>query len=144
MNGQEVTEAIRRSEVSDSAHKIAKVPGVRKQLVSQQRRIAEQTQSLVTEGRDQGTVVFPQATYKFYLDASPQCRAQRRWQELQAKNQNITLDEVLAAQQQRDQRDTNRDVSPLRVPEDAIVIDTTNMTIEEVVETLYQYVKGER
>jgi cytidylate kinase len=144
LNDREVTEAIRSPEVTASAHKIAGNPAIREQLVIQQRNIARQNHSLVTEGRDQGTVVFPLADFKFYLDAKPECRAERRWRELKRKNPDLSFEEILDSQQQRDQRDSTRAVAPLQVARGAIVIDTTDMTIEEVVDCLYCHVKGER
>lgn len=144
VNGKDITEAIRRPQVTAAAHLVASNPAIRAQLVVKQRDIARQHPSLVTEGRDQGTVVFPQADYKFYLDASPECRAKRRWQELKQKNLDLSFEEILHSQQQRDQRDSTRTVAPLKPAEEAVVIDTTHMTIEEVVDYLYNYVKGKR
>jgi cytidylate kinase len=141
LNGRDVTEEIRSPEITENAHKIAAQARLRKLLVEQQRRIAEQAGSLVTEGRDQGTVAFPDARIKFYLDAKPDCRARRRWEQMKQSGSDISYQEVLANQQQRDQRDRTRQNSPLQIPENAIVIDTTDITIEQVVETLYQRVK---
>lgn len=141
LNGRDVTEEIRSPEITENAHKIAAQARLRKLLVEQQRRIAEQAGSLVTEGRDQGTVAFPDARIKFYLDAEPDCRARRRWEQMKQSGSDISYQEVLANQQQRDQRDRTRQNSPLQIPENAIVIDTTDITIEQVVETLYQRVK---
>jgi len=141
LNGRDVTEEIRSHEVTENAHKIAAQARLRKLLVVQQRQIAEQAGSLVAEGRDQGTIVFPDAPVKFYLDADPACRARRRWEQIKSSGSDISCQEVLAEQQQRDQRDRTRKNSPLQVPANAIVIDTTDMSIEQVVETLYQHVK---
>jgi CMP/dCMP kinase len=141
LNGCDVTEAIRSDEVTENAHKIAGQSRLRSLLVEQQRQIADQIGSLVTEGRDQGTVAFPDARFKFYLDADPQCRAQRRWEQMKRSGVELSCQEVLAKQQQRDQRDQTRQDSPLQVPEGAIVIDTSDMTLDQVVETLYQRVK---
>jgi len=141
LNGRDVTEEIRSHEITENAHKIASQPQLRKLLVEQQHRIAEQSGSLVTEGRDQGTIAFPNARIKFYLDADPACRARRRWAQIKSSGSDISCQEVLAKQQQRDQRDRTRQNGPLQVHEGAIVIDTTNLTFEQVVETLYQRVK---
>ena len=141
LNGRDVTEDIRSHEITENAYKIAGRPRLRELLVDQQRRIAEQAGSLVAEGRDQGTVVFPDARIKFFLDADPACRARRRWEQIKSAGADITCQEVLANQQRRDRRDRIRQNSPLQVPENDIVIDTTDMSIEQVVETLYQYVK---
>lgn len=143
LNGEDVTEAIRTPEITQLAYKIAQVESVREILVAQQRQIAAQSDGLVTEGRDQGTVAFSGADIKFYLDATPACRARRRWRQYQeAKTKaNLSYEEVLSAQQQRDRRDAGRSISPLKVPQGSIIVDTTEMTIEEVVEKLYRYVK---
>lgn len=142
LNDRDVTEAIRAPEVTDSAHKVASLQAVREILVAQQRQIAAETRLLVAEGRDQGTVVFPQADFKFYLDAAPACRARRRWRQLKRSESraNISYQEVLSAQRQRDQRDAGRSVSPMKIPPGAIVIDTTDMTIEQVVQEIYRHV----
>ena len=140
LDGRDVTEAIRSSEVTDQSHNLARLTKVREQLVRQQQAIARKLGSLVTEGRDQGTVVFPQANFKFYLDATPECRAKRRWNQLQANGADVNYDKILAAQKLRDQRDQSRTIGPLKPAPDAHIIDTTDMTIEQVVETLYQRV----
>jgi len=158
LDGREVTEAIREPKVTDQAHKLAKLPGVRQQLVARQQRIAGQVGSLVTEGRDQGTVVFPEAKFKFYLDATPQCRARRRLEQLQQQKQqtqgargeapgcreenDISYEQILAAQQLRDRRDATRQAGPLKAPADAIVIDTTGMSVDQVVESLIHKITG--
>jgi len=143
VNGQVVTDAIRAPEVTEQAHKIARIPGIRRIMVQRQREIAARSPGVVAEGRDQGTVVFSDADFKFYLDADAECRAHRRWRQLQdtPAGKGLSYPEILAAQQQRDSRDKNRLVSPLKVPPDARVIDTTKMTIDQVVQTLYQHVK---
>ncbi|MCP4711214.1 MAG: (d)CMP kinase, partial [Planctomycetes bacterium] len=142
VNGQVVTDAIRASRVTEQAHKIARILEVRQILVQRQRAIADQGPGVVTEGRDQGTVVFCDADFKFYLDADAECRAQRRWLQVKdtAAGKGQSYQEILTAQIERDNRDKNRSVSPLKVPPDARIIDTTKMTIDQVVQTLYQYV----
>jgi len=143
LNGRDVTEGIRSPRVTEQAHYLAGQPALRRGLVEQQRRIAQQCGGLVTEGRDQGTVAFPQAQWKFYLDADPAERARRRWRQRQEKGETVALEEVLAAQQQRDRRDLTRAVGPLRVPDGALVIDTTHLTVAQVVDTLYRHVVGQ-
>ncbi|MCK4627570.1 MAG: (d)CMP kinase [Sedimentisphaerales bacterium] len=140
LDGREVTDEIRSPLVTEQAHYPAGAAEVREQLVRRQREIGRRLGSLVTEGRDQGTVVFPEARFKFYIDASPECRARRRKQQLREQGVEISYEEVRAAQRQRDQRDTNRQVGPLKPAEDAIIVDTSEMTLEEVVEKLYQIV----
>lgn len=142
VDGTDVTTAIRTAEVTANAHFIASVPEVRQQLVAQQQRIGSQAGSLVTEGRDQGTIVFPQAAFKFYLDASPECRAKRRWLQLKQKDPTVKLEDVLQAQIQRDHRDSTREASPLAIPDGAIVVDTSEMTIDQVIDHLYNYISN--
>ena len=141
LNGEDVSEAIRRRMVTANSHKIAQNPDIRNFLVDQQRQIAGKVDTLVTEGRDQGTVVFPDATIKFYLDANIEERAQRRDQELQAKGTNVSLDEIQANITQRDQRDSQRDVAPLKPAEDAIYVDTTGLSIDQVIDRLCTLIK---
>lgn len=140
INNQDVTQAIRKPEITNASHKIAGAAPVRTELVAKQQAIGRSAGSLVTEGRDQGSVVFPQADFKFYLNASPECRAHRRFLELQAKGINADYQDILIMQQQRDQRDTSRTVGPLKIAEDAMIMDTTNMTISEVVDILYNII----
>jgi len=146
LDGHDVTGAIRQSEVTRNSHKLADLPAVRQVLVEQQRQIACQAtggakqRCLVTEGRDQGTVVFADAEYKFYLDATAQCRAKRRWEQLLEMGGAESYEDILAAQQKRDQRDMTRGVGALKKAPGAIVIDTTDMTLEQVVEEMYRRV----
>ncbi|MCF7958307.1 MAG: (d)CMP kinase [Phycisphaerae bacterium] len=138
LDGQDITSLIRSPEVTDASHYIAGNVAIREFLVDQQRLIARQAGSLVTEGRDQGTLVFPNADYKFYLDATAECRAKRRYRQM-PKGQ-VRYEDILNSQIQRDQRDTARLVGALKTADDAIVIDTTEMTLEQVVEKLYKIV----
>jgi len=142
INGRDVTDAIRTPKVTEQAHKIARIPDIRRIMVQRQREIAARSPGVIAEGRDQGTVVFTEADCKFYLDATAECRAQRRWRQLKDTpvGKDLSYADILAAQQERDHRDKNRSVSPLKIPPDARVIDTTNMTIDQVVQTLYQHV----
>ena len=144
LNGCDITEEIRTPQVTASAHYIAGAPAVRAVLVAQQRRIAEAAGALVTEGRDQGTVVFPHTRLKYYLDATAECRAQRRYVQLRQKDPSACFETILQEQQQRDQRDETRQVGPLKIPENAVVINTSEMTIDDVVETLYRRVMEDR
>lgn len=131
LDGYDVTEAIHGQEVTLVASVVAANPLVRGCLVALQRAAARGT-SLVTEGRDQGTVVFPEADCKFFITASPHERAMRRQRELQAKGEFIPLEELLSQQALRDERDQTRTCSPLLPADDAVVIDTTLMSLEEV------------
>jgi cytidylate kinase len=130
LDGREVTEEIRTGDVAQAASRLATIAGVRQVLVSEQQR-AGQGGGAVMEGRDIGTVVFPNAELKIFLDASPETRAQRRWKEHQEKSDNMTLLEVLQEVRERDKRDRERKVSPLVCAKDAVLLDNTAMGIEE-------------
>jgi CMP/dCMP kinase len=130
LDGREVTEEIRTGEVAQAASRLATIAGVREVLVAEQQR-AGQCGGIVMEGRDIGTVVFPNAEFKIFLEASPEVRAQRRWKEHQEKGDSLTLLEVLQEVRQRDKRDQERKVSPLVKAKDAVLIDNTAMGIEE-------------
>lgn len=136
LRGQDVTEEIRSMRVSDSTRFIARSPGVRKLLVKKQREIGVRLGSMVTEGRDQGSVAFPNADCKFYLDASVEMRAERRFHELLAEGETVTLAQVRQAVIDRDRNDSQRTVAPLVRPVDAIEIDTSNLPIHDVVEQI--------
>ncbi len=140
VDGHDVTEAIRTPEVTAVTVHAARNAGVREHLVTLQRKFAEGC-DVVTEGRDQGSVVFPDAACKIFLTASEEQRAQRRLEDLQARGQNATLDEVLRAQNRRDEQDASRAVGPLVRPIDAVVVSTDGMTIEQVVDHLQALVQ---
>jgi len=130
LDGREVTAEIRTGEVAQAASRLATIAGVRGVLVAEQQR-AGQGGGVVMEGRDIGTVVFPDAELKIFLEASPEVRAERRWKEHQEKGENLTLLEVLREVRDRDRRDRERKVSPLVRANDAVLVDTTAMGIEE-------------
>ena len=130
-DGQDVTWAIRQPEVNLWVSMVSAYPGVRTAMTRQQRRIARRG-DIVMVGRDSGTVVLPDAEVKVYLDATAEERARRRWLEEQARNGQRAFDEVLAEVRRRDQIDSTRTVAPLRAAEDAVVVDTTGQTIDEV------------
>lgn len=130
LDGADVTEAIRTAEVSQTASRVAQIPGVRKVLVAEQRR-AGQRGGVVMEGRDIGTVVFPDADLKIYLDASVEVRAERRWREHQQKGERIEVARVIEQIRERDQRDLHREASPLARAADAVLVDNTAMDVEE-------------
>jgi len=136
LNGELVSHLLRGSEVTSAASHVAAVPAVRQRLVHEQQRIAAEHGNLVTEGRDQGTVVFPSAQLKIYLDAASTERARRRIAQLRAQGETAHLDAVLKEILERDQRDSRRSVGPLTVPPGAKVIDTTNLTTDQVVEQI--------
>jgi len=141
IDGIDVTEQIRRPQITANARHIASSPKAREKLVQMQRRFAAGTGKIVTEGRDQGTVAFSDADIKFYLTADSLERARRRQAELRAKGSDESLEQIQKAIEERDKSDENRTVGPLRPAEDAIVVDTTDLSIEEVVEKLLGYVK---
>jgi cytidylate kinase len=135
---EDVTQEIRTPAISLGASTVSARPVVRSALLGLQRRLATGPghRGAVLEGRDIGTVVFPDADLKFFLTASVECRARRRFDELRAKGEPVTLGEVLADQEQRDRRDSERDLAPLRPADDAVRIDSSRMPLEQVVERL--------
>ncbi len=135
LDGQDVSEEIRSVEVTNNTFYIARTPGVRALMVGWQRQIGERN-DVVVEGRDVGTVVFPQAQFKFYLDADFEERARRRIQELRDKGKAVEAEQMKNDLQDRDQKDLTRKVGPLRKADDALVVDSTHLSIEEVVELL--------
>ncbi|AEM21644.1 cytidylate kinase [Brachyspira intermedia PWS/A] len=135
LDDEDVTEAIRSMEVVNLVSKVSSISIVRQNMVSLQRKIAEGG-NYVVDGRDIGSVVFPDSKYKFYMDASLDERAKRRYNEELSKGKNITYEEVRESIRKRDEFDSNREDSPLVVPENANIIDTTSMTIDEVVEKI--------
>lgn len=130
LNGENVEKDIRNMEVSSRVSPIAAVPFVRKALVEQQQKMGE-AKGIVMDGRDIGTTVFPSAELKIYVTASAEVRAQRRFDELKAKGMPADFDDILKNVNERDYIDTHRDVSPLRKADDAILLDNSNMTIEQ-------------
>src|SRR3984893_16691489 len=130
LDGEDITDSIRTPEVSHAASVVAAIPGVRHPMVAEQRRAGAQG-GIVMEGRDIGSVVFPHADLKIFLDASPEVRAERRLLELKEKGEEIELDQVLADVRQRDRRDRERKMSPLVRAADAVVVDNTAMDAEE-------------
>ncbi|MBI4008401.1 MAG: (d)CMP kinase, partial [Planctomycetes bacterium] len=136
-DGRDVSKEIRQPFVTNLIHHIAGSPSVRKKMVQLQRKIARGGNT-VAEGRDVGTIVFPNADKKFYLDADVQERAKRRLTEVKQNDNKITVEQIAAELNQRDYKDIKRAVSPLKRANDAIYIDTTNLTVEEVVKTLLE------
>lgn len=145
LNGEVVTHMLRSSEATRAASFVATVPAIRQRLVEQQREIGKGHGGLVTEGRDQGSVVFPQARFKFYLDANPAERARRRAKQLRDRGEIVDERAIYEEMLERDRRDTRRAVAPLIVPDDAIRIDTSAMTQEQVIDQIVRTVRaGER
>ncbi len=141
LDGKDVTNRIRSKRVAEGASVLATIPEVREEMVKIQ-RILGSSGRIVVEGRDIGTVVFPEADYKFYLDASIKERALRRYRELKAKGGKGKLAELEKAIRCRDKRDRTRGVAPLKIAPDAIVIDSTDMSKKEVVEFILKRIQG--
>ena len=141
LNNEDVSEAIGDREVSEAASIVSAVPGVRRALVAEQRRIAEGT-SVVMEGRDIGTVVFPNAEVKIFLDADVQVRAGRRSRELEARGQSADLGEIAAQIVERDKRDSTRAEAPMTQAPDAMYVDSTGLGPEEVADEILRVVRS--
>lgn len=135
VDGEDVTHKIRSEKISRNTNVVAAVQGVRKILRDKQRAMGKKG-GVVMEGRDIGTAVFPNADIKFYLDASPQERAKRRFQELKAKGKRVSLERIAKALAQRDYKDKHRGISPLKQAKDAIVIDSTDLSLEQVAQRI--------
>lgn len=140
LNGQMVEQDIRTMEVSHHVSPIAAIPFVREALVAQQQAMGR-NKGIVMDGRDIGTTVFPDAELKIFVTASPEVRAQRRYDELKGKGMDAEYDDILKNVQERDYIDTHREVSPLRKAEDAIVLDNSHLTIAEQDEWLIEHYK---
>ena len=141
LDGEDITDKIRQPVIDKNISKIAEKPRVREVLVELQRRIA-QDKDFVVEGRDTTTVVFPNAQFKFFLDADFYVRLERRFKELKEKGLNISFSEVEKDLKKRDKADLERKVGPLRRAEDAIYIDTTDLSLEEVIEKIVKIIYG--
>lgn len=141
VDGQDVTWEIRAPEIDANVSKVASYPLVRKFMTEQQRRIGLRGH-VVMVGRDIGTVVLPEAELKIYLDASVEERARRRYQEMVADGSQIPFNEVLDSMRCRDQKDTTRSVAPLKIADDAHVINSDGITIEEVIKKVVQLIEG--
>jgi len=145
-NGTDVTHLIRTEHISRQASKISVFPSIREIMKKQQREIVEKIQKLkkyhgaVLEGRDIGTIVFPGAEFKFFLDASPEVRAKRRLTQINADGGNSNYEEILEALNNRDFQDKNRKVAPLKPAKDAIIIDTASLSVSQVLENLLSHV----
>ncbi|RMD48872.1 MAG: (d)CMP kinase [Ignavibacteria bacterium] len=139
VNGEEVTDFIRTPEVSGKVSEISRIPEVRSEMVKLQRKLADEG-NLVAEGRDITTVVFPEADVKIYMTASVEERAERRYKEHLERGDEITLDEVLENLKKRDEIDSGREVSPLRKAEDAVELDTTDITVDQELQRMVDLV----
>jgi len=146
LDGKDVTDRIRTEAVSRMSSRVSKRVDVRERMVALQRKVAEdhvaRGGAVVMEGRDIGTVVFPNADFKFFVTASPEVRAHRRVQQLLQKGENVNESELLEDIRLRDARDSGRSVSPLRQAKDAVLVDTSGVTFEEQVENILRIVSG--
>ncbi|MDD5634681.1 MAG: (d)CMP kinase [Candidatus Omnitrophica bacterium] len=141
LDGEDISRDIRTMGVTGNVKYVARIPQVRQNLVKLQRKMICRMDGSVMEGRDIGTVVLPDAKYKFYIDANFEERVERRLAELKAKNYPITRQEVADDLKQRDHADKTRKVGPLRKAKDAVFVDTTDLSIEEVVQKILSYIK---
>ncbi len=144
LNGEPVGHLLRGTDATEAAKFVAQVPAIRYKLVEEQRRIGQEHGNLVTEGRDQGSVVFPDAPFKFYLTATSEERAHRRARELRARGEIVDEKTILREIMDRDAKDQSRAVGPLAIPDGAVVVDTTKLSMEEVVERIVTTVRPER
>lgn len=142
LNGEDISAEIRKPEMAQYASDIAKIPIVREQMKSRQREIAAEHGAIVAEGRDMGTNVFSDAEFKFYLLASIDERARRRWRELVENDNHIELEEVKKQMALRDEQDSTRDLSPLHPAPDAVIINTTAIPASDVIQTIVEAVTG--
>jgi cytidylate kinase len=141
LNGEDVSEAIREPSISMMASKVSALPEIRAFLLDLQRDIARR-QDVVMDGRDIGTVVLPNADVKIFLFASPEIRAKRRFDELRAKGKDVTFEEVLSDLNTRDYNDSHRALAPLKPADDAVMLDTSGLTFDEVVDAVVDTVKS--
>lgn len=135
LNGKDISSRLRNEEVGNMASVTSAIPEVRKKLLELQQNLAK-TQNVIMDGRDIGTCVLPQADVKVYLTASVETRAKRRYQELQEKGEDCNLEEIAHDIEERDRRDMTREIAPLKQAEDAVLVDSSDMTIAEVVKTI--------
>lgn len=140
LDGEDVTDAIRQEVISMGASQVAAHPGVRAALLERQRAFAK-SPGLIADGRDMGTVVFPDSTTKIFLTASAEARAERRFKQLKAKGEVVAMENLVADIRERDERDSKRAVSPLVPAADATIIDSTDMGIEEVFASMLALIK---
>jgi len=140
LNGEDVTDAIRTIDVANGASKVSVIPSVRRALVAKQRELGERT-SVVMEGRDIGTVVFPNADVKIFLDADPDERVRRRFEEGKLKGEALTQSQLAVQMRERDQRDSTRADAPLSQAPDAVYVDSTALSLDEVEEAILKIVR---
>lgn len=140
LNGEDVSAFIRTPEISMGASKVSAIPQVRAFLLNLQREIAS-TNNVIMDGRDIATVVLPNADVKFFLFASPECRAERRYKELIEKGEEVSFDDVLKDVNQRDYQDSHREIAPLKPSDDSIMADTSELTLQESIDLIVNTIK---
>jgi cytidylate kinase len=140
LEGVDITDRLRSHQTSEMASRVAALPLVREALAERQRQF-RQAPGLIADGRDMGTVIFPDAPLKLYLTASPEARAERRYKQLKEKGESVNLSRLSQDIKKRDERDSTRAVAPLKPAPDAHVIDSTEMSINEVVDTIHKLIK---
>ncbi|MBR4241778.1 MAG: (d)CMP kinase, partial [Eubacterium sp.] len=140
LNGEDVSAFIRTPEISMGASAVSAIPKVREFLLDLQRNIASKN-NVIMDGRDIATVVLPNADVKIFLFASPECRAKRRYDELIAKGESVMFEDVLADVNQRDYQDSHREIAPLKPSEDSVLLDTSNLNLEESIQAIINIVK---
>ncbi len=140
LNGENVTSMLRTEEVGNMASRTSAIPAVREKLLELQRSLAR-TQDVIMDGRDIGTNILPDADVKIYLTASVETRAKRRYDELREKGEACDLESIAHDIRERDERDMTREIAPLKQAEDAVLVDSSEMTIQEVVDTICSYCK---
>ncbi len=143
MDGEDVSEEIRSEKMGMEASRVSRFPHVREWMKNEQRRMGE-AGSAVFDGRDMGTVVFPDARYKFFLTASLEERARRRYREMLERGYNVSFEEILRELKKRDVQDSTREVAPLKKADDAILIDTTGMPVERVKAEMLRWIEAKR
>lgn len=143
LESEDVTQIIRTETVGNAASIIAALPAVRASLLSRQRAFREMP-GLVTDGRDMGTVVFPDAEYKFFLTASPEIRAERRYKQLKEQGVDVNLGSLLEELRERDKRDRERAIAPLKPAEGAVIVDTDHLTVDQVVKKILEEVSRKK
>jgi len=141
LNDKDVSERIREADITKLSSQIAVIGAVRTKMVELQRMMGENG-GIIMDGRDIGTVVFPDADFKFFMIADVKTRAIRRWEEAKAKGENLSLESIEQELIWRDKNDSEREISPLKQAEDAIPVDTSNLTIEQQVDFIYEKIKG--
>lgn len=140
LNGKDVSGFIRTPEISMGASKVSAIPQVREFLLNLQREIAKNN-NVIMDGRDIATVVLPDAEVKIFLFASPECRAERRYKELVEKGENVSFDDVLKDVNQRDYQDSHREIAPLKPSEESIMVDTSELTLQESIDLIVNTIK---